>query len=88
MEAFKSNNKKERSDTVILVKNIPFGMEESDIRDLFGKFGDLIRVSSSLSGACVASLVMLMLMLMLMLMSIDCFASDSHACASGIRHVQ
>ncbi|KAI8388663.1 uncharacterized protein BYT42DRAFT_560822, partial [Radiomyces spectabilis] len=36
--------KKERSDTVILVKNIPFGTSEDELRQLFGKFGELGRV--------------------------------------------
>lgn len=36
--------KKERSDTVILVKNIPYGTSEEELRDLFGKHGDLGRV--------------------------------------------
>lgn len=36
--------RKERSDTVILVKNTPYGTSEDDLRDLFGKFGDLGRV--------------------------------------------
>ncbi|KAG0162704.1 Multiple RNA-binding domain-containing protein 1, partial [Apophysomyces sp. BC1034] len=36
--------KKARSETVILVKNIPFGTTEDDIRELFGKFGELGRV--------------------------------------------
>ncbi|KAI7872194.1 hypothetical protein BDF14DRAFT_1757779 [Spinellus fusiger] len=35
---------KERSDTVILVKNIPFGTSEEELRSLFGKFGELGRV--------------------------------------------
>lgn len=36
--------KKERSDTIILVKNIPYGTTEDDLRQLFGKFGELGRV--------------------------------------------
>ncbi|KAK9764444.1 Multiple RNA-binding domain-containing protein 1 [Basidiobolus ranarum] len=36
--------KKERSDTVILVKNIPFGTAEEEFRELFGKHGSLGRV--------------------------------------------
>ncbi|KAG0349230.1 hypothetical protein BG004_000454 [Podila humilis] len=36
--------KKERSDTVILVKNIPFNTSEQDLHDLFGTHGDLGRV--------------------------------------------
>lgn len=36
--------KKERSQTVILVKNIPYGTTEEELRGLFGKFGDLGRV--------------------------------------------
>ncbi|KAI8074728.1 hypothetical protein BC940DRAFT_249567 [Gongronella butleri] len=39
-----SFGKKERSDTVILIKNIPFGTSEDDLRELFGKHGDLGRV--------------------------------------------
>lgn len=37
-------SKKERSDTVILVKNIPYGTSEDELRSLFGKHGDLGRV--------------------------------------------
>lgn len=37
-------SKKERSDTVILVKNIPYGTSEEELRSLFGKHGDLGRV--------------------------------------------
>ncbi|KAI8097768.1 uncharacterized protein BX664DRAFT_293484 [Halteromyces radiatus] len=36
--------KKERSETVILVKNIPYGTSEEELRGLFGKFGELGRV--------------------------------------------
>ncbi|CAO3639840.1 unnamed protein product [Cunninghamella echinulata] len=36
--------KKERSPTVILVKNIPYSTTEEELRGLFGKFGDLGRV--------------------------------------------
>ncbi|CAO3565600.1 unnamed protein product [Mortierella alpina] len=36
--------KKERSDTVILVKNIPFSTTEQELQDLFGTHGDLGRV--------------------------------------------
>ncbi|KAJ1972817.1 Multiple RNA-binding domain-containing protein 1 [Dimargaris xerosporica] len=35
---------KDRSDTVILVKNIPFSTTEDELRDLFGRFGELGRV--------------------------------------------
>lgn len=38
--------KKERSDTVILVKNIPYGTTEEELAALFGTHGDLGRVSS------------------------------------------
>ncbi|KAI8865774.1 RNA-binding domain-containing protein [Ramicandelaber brevisporus] len=34
----------ERSDVVILVKNIPFGTTDDDLRVLFGKFGDIGRI--------------------------------------------
>ncbi|KAJ1889931.1 Multiple RNA-binding domain-containing protein 1, partial [Coemansia sp. IMI 209127] len=34
----------ERSDTVILVKNIPHSVDEDELRGLFGKFGELGRV--------------------------------------------
>ncbi|KAI7898836.1 uncharacterized protein BX663DRAFT_538350 [Cokeromyces recurvatus] len=34
----------ERSETVILVKNIPYGTNEDDLRELFGKHGELGRV--------------------------------------------
>ncbi|KAI8973452.1 hypothetical protein BDF20DRAFT_977834 [Mycotypha africana] len=37
-------SKTERSDTTILVKNIPYGTTEEDMRELFGKFGELGRV--------------------------------------------
>ncbi|GAA5809532.1 hypothetical protein MFLAVUS_002942 [Mucor flavus] len=36
--------KKERSETIILVKNIPFGTTDEDMRELFGKYGELGRV--------------------------------------------
>ncbi|KAI8365882.1 hypothetical protein EDC96DRAFT_608172 [Choanephora cucurbitarum] len=36
--------KKDRSDTIILVKNIPYGTTEEDLRELFGKFGELGRL--------------------------------------------
>ncbi|KAF9189270.1 hypothetical protein BGZ51_009717 [Haplosporangium sp. Z 767] len=36
--------KKERSDTVILVKNIPYNTSEQELHDLFGTHGDLGRV--------------------------------------------
>ncbi|KAL9555733.1 hypothetical protein MBANPS3_002230 [Mucor bainieri] len=36
--------KKERSETIILVKNIPYGTSEEDMRELFGKYGELGRV--------------------------------------------
>ncbi|KAF7722066.1 Multiple RNA-binding domain-containing protein 1 [Apophysomyces ossiformis] len=36
--------KKARSETVILVKNFPYGTSEEELRDLFGKYGDLGRV--------------------------------------------
>jgi multiple RNA-binding domain-containing protein 1 len=39
-----SFGKKERSETVILVKNIPYGTTEEELRGLFGKFGELGRV--------------------------------------------
>ncbi|KAJ2823753.1 Multiple RNA-binding domain-containing protein 1 [Coemansia sp. 'formosensis'] len=35
---------RERSDTVILVKNIPYSVDEDELRALFGKFGSLGRV--------------------------------------------
>ncbi|RKP05986.1 hypothetical protein THASP1DRAFT_19051, partial [Thamnocephalis sphaerospora] len=37
-------NKKERSETVILVKNIPHGTTEEQLRGMFGKFGEIGRV--------------------------------------------
>lgn len=43
LDAFKSQMKKERSDTVILVKNIPFNSSEADIREMFSRYGDIIR---------------------------------------------
>ncbi|ORX74678.1 RNA-binding domain-containing protein [Linderina pennispora] len=36
--------KRERSDTVVLVKNIPFSIDEDELRALFGKYGSLGRV--------------------------------------------
>ncbi|KAI8974376.1 hypothetical protein BDB01DRAFT_807206 [Pilobolus umbonatus] len=39
-----SFGKKDRSDTVILVKNIPYGTTEDDLRELFGKYGELGRI--------------------------------------------
>ncbi|KAJ2999543.1 hypothetical protein HDV02_002690 [Globomyces sp. JEL0801] len=43
LEAF-TGSKKNRSHTIILVKNIPSSTEEHDLRDTFGKFGTLGRV--------------------------------------------
>lgn len=43
IDVFKNKNT-ERSDTVILVKNIPFSTTEEDLRRLFQKHGDLVRV--------------------------------------------
>jgi multiple RNA-binding domain-containing protein 1 len=40
-----SFGKKERSETIILVKNIPYGTTEDEMRELFGKYGELGRVS-------------------------------------------
>ncbi|KAG0202948.1 hypothetical protein BGX28_004701 [Mortierella sp. GBA30] len=39
-----SFGKKERSDTVILVKNIPYNTTEQELQELFGSHGDLGRV--------------------------------------------
>ncbi|RCI01220.1 Multiple RNA-binding domain-containing protein 1 [Rhizopus azygosporus] len=39
-----SFGKKERSETIILVKNIPYGTTEDEMRELFGKYGELGRV--------------------------------------------
>jgi multiple RNA-binding domain-containing protein 1 len=36
--------KKDRSETIILVKNIPYGTTEEDMREMFGKYGELGRV--------------------------------------------
>ena len=36
--------KKEKSDTVILVKNFPFGTTEEELRELFRKYGELGRL--------------------------------------------
>ena len=41
--------KKYRSDTVILVKNIPADTVEEELRDLFSRFGTLGRVSTFIS---------------------------------------
>ncbi|KAI9489053.1 hypothetical protein BDB00DRAFT_962913 [Zychaea mexicana] len=35
---------KTRSDTILLVKNTPYGTSEDDMRELFGRFGELGRV--------------------------------------------
>ena len=37
-------DKKDRSETIILVKNIPYGTTEEEMRELFGKYGELGRV--------------------------------------------
>ncbi|KAJ3261788.1 hypothetical protein HK103_004739 [Boothiomyces macroporosus] len=42
LDAFTS--RKQRSNTIILVKNIPSSTEEEELRELFGKFGTLGRV--------------------------------------------
>ncbi|RXW17359.1 hypothetical protein EST38_g8495 [Candolleomyces aberdarensis] len=39
-----SNSRPRRSDTVILVKNIPYGTTETQIRELFEPHGELVRV--------------------------------------------
>ncbi|KAI9291291.1 RNA-binding domain-containing protein [Neoconidiobolus thromboides FSU 785] len=39
-----SVSNKEKSDTVIIVKNIPYGTEESQLLELFGKHGEIERV--------------------------------------------
>jgi multiple RNA-binding domain-containing protein 1 len=44
VDAFKANMKKERSDTVILVKNIPFRTSEHELHELFSRCGDIIRL--------------------------------------------
>lgn len=38
------SGKSERSDTVLLVKNIPYQTTEAELRELFGRYGDLVRV--------------------------------------------
>lgn len=38
-------SRKERSDNVILVKNLEHAITEAELRDMFGKHGDLGRVS-------------------------------------------
>ena len=47
LEAFEG--KRKRSKTVIIVKNIPFEISEDDLREVFGKYGSLGRVSGSVS---------------------------------------
>ena len=44
LDAFK--RRKTRSNTIILVKNIPHSTQENELQDLFGKFGTLGRVYS------------------------------------------
>eukprot|EP00002_Diphylleia_rotans_P037967 TRINITY_DN8561_c0_g1_i1.p1 TRINITY_DN8561_c0_g1~~TRINITY_DN8561_c0_g1_i1.p1 ORF type:complete len:683 (+),score=195.43 TRINITY_DN8561_c0_g1_i1:100-2148(+) len=44
LEAFNGYTKKERSNSVILVKNIPFTTEESELRIIFEKFGNIGRL--------------------------------------------
>lgn len=44
LDNFEKNLKKERSNTVLLVKNIPFSTVEEELIDAFGKFGSLGRV--------------------------------------------
>lgn len=46
LDAFSSSSTSsgERSNTVILVKNLPFQVEEDELKKLFGKFGTLERV--------------------------------------------
>ncbi|KAJ2926469.1 hypothetical protein H1R20_g10621, partial [Candolleomyces eurysporus] len=45
-----SNSRPRRSDTVILVKNIPYGTTETQIRELFEPHGELVRVLVPLAG--------------------------------------
>ena len=54
LEAFEQNKPK-RSSTVILVKNLPNGTKQSELRDLFSPFGSLHRVILPPSG--ISSLV-------------------------------
>ena len=49
VEAF-SDPSVTRSDTVLLVKNLPAGTKATDIAELFGKWGDLGRVVLPPSG--------------------------------------
>ena len=44
LDAFEKEMRKERSNTVILVKNIPASTVEEELEDAFGKFGTLGRV--------------------------------------------
>src|ERR1700733_10957178 len=44
LSSFSSNSRIVRSDTTILVKNIPYGTTAAQIRELFEEHGDLKRV--------------------------------------------
>ncbi|KAG8745984.1 Multiple RNA-binding domain-containing protein 1 [Ceratobasidium sp. 414] len=47
LDSFKS---RERSDTIILVKNIPYGTTAEDLRNMFSPFGELLRLLLPPSG--------------------------------------
>nr|CAG8482925.1 7935_t:CDS:10 [Entrophospora candida] len=40
-----SFNKKEKSDTIILVKNMPFGVAKEELQQIFGWYGDIERIA-------------------------------------------
>ncbi|CAJ0910229.1 2004_t:CDS:10 [Entrophospora sp. SA101] len=42
-----SFNKKEKSDTIILVKNMPFGVAKEELQQIFGWYGDIERYKNS-----------------------------------------
>ncbi|KAI8801233.1 hypothetical protein BJ742DRAFT_716186 [Cladochytrium replicatum] len=44
LDAFEGGKRKVRSDTVLLVKNIPYTTEEAELSDVFGKFGQVGRI--------------------------------------------
>jgi len=56
LDAFQNNMKKERSTTVLLVKNIPHSTTVAELKELFAPHGTLGRVSGSLFFLVVVSL--------------------------------
>ena len=44
VDAFKMNMKKERSDKIIMIKNLPFSVDERELNEMFKRHGDVLRL--------------------------------------------